>query len=272
MTYALFDQWRSTPSSSRPRLSVVIPTYNEAERIIPTLAAIAVHISRSGLDWECIVSDDGSTDGTVGLVEDLDLANLSVIRAHHNQGKGAAVRNGMLAARGDLILFCDADNSTPIDELDHLLARIEQGPCDVVVGSRASAGATVANRSNLREALSRGLQWLVRVVIRTTVRDTQCGFKLFTRTAAHSIFSRQRLDGFAFDLEVLYLAKRLGFSVGEEPVRWFDAPFSKVNPLVEPFRFLRDVVRIRGMAMFGAYREPVCPPLTPESPLLQQTA
>jgi dolichyl-phosphate beta-glucosyltransferase len=272
MTYALFDQWRSTPSASRPRLSVVIPTFNEAERIVPTLAAIAVHISRSGLDWECIVSDDGSTDGTAAIVEDLALANLRILRAPHNRGKGAAVRAGMLAARGDLVLFCDADNSTPIDELDHLMSKLEHGTSDVVVGSRASAGASVANRSNLREALSRGLQWLVRLMIRTNVRDTQCGFKLFTRTAAQSIFSHQRLDGFAFDLEVLYLARRFGFGVSEEPVRWFDAPFSKVNPLIEPFRFLRDVVRIRGMAVFGAYREPLCPPPTSESLLLEQTA
>ncbi len=262
MTYTMFHQWRDTPSGTRPRLSVVIPTYNEAERIVPTMAAIGVHVSGQGLDWECIVSDDGSTDDTVAVVEALGLANVSVLRAPRNQGKGAAVRAGVMAARGDVILFCDADNSTPISELDHLMARLEAGVCDVVVGSRASAGASVANRSNLRELLSRGLQRIVRFMVRTDVRDTQCGFKLFTRTAAHEIFSYQRLDGFAFDLEVLFLAQRLGFGVAEEPVRWFDAPLSKINPLIEPFRFLRDVVRMRGMAMSGAYRERSCPPLT----------
>ncbi len=198
MTYALFDQWRSTPSAARPRLSVVIPTYNEEERIVPTLAAIAVHVSAAGLDWECIVSDDGSSDRTVELVEELQLANLGLVKADANAGKGAAVRAGVRASRGDLILFCDADNSTPIDELDHLLSKIEGGVSDIVVGSRASAGSSVSNRSNLREALSRGLQWLVRFMLRTDVRDTQCGFKLFTRAAANEIFSYQRLDGFAF--------------------------------------------------------------------------
>lgn len=273
MTYALFDQWRSTPSAARPRLSIVVPTYNEEERILPTLAAIAVHVSAAGIDWECIVSDDGSTDRTVELVEALDLANLRLIRATANAGKGAAVRAGMLAARGDVVLFCDADNSTPISELDHLLSHIEQGRTDIVIGSRASAGAQVSNRSDLREILSRGLQGLVRVMLRTSVRDTQCGFKLFTRAAATDIFLHQRLDGFAFDLEVLYLARHLGYGVHEEPVRWYDAPYSKVNPLTEPFRFLRDVIRIRGMALVGAYREPAWRPQTSsETALLSKTA
>ncbi len=268
----MFHQWRHTPNGARPRLSVVIPTYNEVERIVPTLAAIAVHVSGNGLDWECIVSDDGSTDGTVALVEGLGMANLTVLRAPDNRGKGAAVRAGMLAARGDFILFCDADNSTPITELDHLMSRLDRGDCDVVVGSRASAGASVSNRSNIRELLSRGLQGIVRLLVRTDVRDTQCGFKLFTRTAASEIFSYQRLDGFAFDLEVLFLARRLGFVVVEEPVRWFDAPLSKVNPIVEPFRFLRDVVRMRGMAMSGTYRERSWPSLTPAPSPLTKSA
>lgn len=254
MGYNAFEDWRRRPNGRSPELSVVIPTYNEESRIVPTIGAMAAHLSAGGYTWELIVSDDGSTDGTVDKVRALGLANLHMVTSGSNRGKGHAVRQGMLAASGRYVLFADADNSTPIAEVDRMLEAMIGHRCDVAVGSRSVEGASVANRSLTRDGLSRGFQWLVSRLVRVEVQDTQCGFKLFTRGAARNLFSMQRLDGFAFDLEVLHLAGREGLTIEEFPVAWFDAPDSKVNPFTEPFRFLVDVVKIMRLELTGAYR------------------
>jgi dolichyl-phosphate beta-glucosyltransferase len=199
------------------------------------------------LPWELIVADDGSKDQTVALVEELDLANLRVLRAPANGGKGSAVRRGMLAARGQYILFDDADNSTPIEELGKLLHMLTDDGYDVAVGSRAAEGADEAHRSPLRRLMSGGLRWMVGHVFRIGVRDTQCGFKLFTRDAA------QTINGFSFDLEILYLASKLGYRVAEVPVNWIDAPGSKVDTTKEVQRFLRDLIKIKVNDLRGVY-------------------
>ena len=146
--------------------------------------------------WELIVADDGSTDTTVELLEDLDLVNLHVLRAKANGGKGSAVRRGVLAARGDVILFADADQSTPIEQFADLLAEITAGN-DVAIGSRAAEGATVANKSLARKVFSKGLNLLVKVGFGVPFADTQCGFKMFTKPAAELLFRRQLVDEFS---------------------------------------------------------------------------
>lgn len=249
--YQNFDRWKKEPIEN-PKLSIVIPAYNEAERIIPTIGAIASHLTFANYPWELIVADDGSTDQTVSLVQELDFANLHVLVAEQNGGKGSAVKRGMLAARGELILFADADNSTPIEELDKLMAAIDLG-ADIAIGSRAISGADVANKSALRQLFSDGLNWIVRTVFRIKVRDTQCGFKLFKREAAHRLHTAQTIDGFSFDLEILYLAGKLGYTIAEIPVSWFDAPGSKVDPMKEIQRFLRDLVKIKLADLQGVY-------------------
>lgn len=251
--YRAYKTWVLEPLTEDPAVSVVIPAYNEEWRILPTIGAIATHMSARGEPWELIVSDDGSTDATASLVRDLRFANLRLLTAPRNAGKGDAVRRGMLAARGRLVLFADADQSTPIEQFDRLAARVADG-FDVVVGSRAVAGAAVSNKSLARRVLSGGLHILVSRGFGIDVADTQCGFKLFTAPAAERLFSTQVVDGFSFDLEVLYLAHKLGYRVTEEPVDWYDAPGSTVDAMKVTLQFLRDLVRIRYLDLRGAYR------------------
>lgn len=253
MSYADYERWKTTPVEGEPLLSIVIPAYNEAVRIVPTIGAIASHVSGLGIPWELIIADDGSKDETVQLVEDLGFANLRVLKATRNGGKGSAVRRGMLAARGRYVLFTDADNSTPIEEVGKLLARLQDEDYDIALGSRAAEGGQAANRSRLRYLMSDVLRWTVRLILRPGVRDTQCGFKLYSRQAAQQLHERQTISGFSFDLEILYLARKFGYRVAEVPVNWIDSPGSKVDTRKEAQRFLRDMVRIRLNDLRGLY-------------------
>ena len=250
--YASYQTWKDEPVGE-PVLSVVIPTYNEEIRIIPTIGAMASHISGIGLPWELIIADDGSKDSTVAEVEALGFANLKLLPAPKNGGKGSAVQRGMIASRGAYVLFADADNSTPIEEISLLLTKVQDEGFDVAVGSRAALGANVEHKSWKRRILSAGLHTLVRAGLRIGVQDTQCGFKLFTRDAAHRLFGAQTIMGFSFDLEILFLARRYGFRVAEVPVQWIDAPGSKVNARKEVRRFVQDIWRIRLNSLRGVY-------------------
>lgn len=251
-SYARYLRWKTQPLETTPHLSVVIPTYNEAERIVPTIGAVASYICQQDIPWELIVADDGSKDHTVSLCADLELANLRILQADKNGGKGSAVRRGVLAARGARILFMDADNSTPIEELDRFMQCMDDG-YDVVIGSRAAAGAQEAHRSWLRQLMSRVLRALIRPLLGLAIRDTQCGFKLFTREAAQTIFQKQTIMGFSFDLEILYLAHKYGFKIAELPVHWVDAPGSKVDKWKEARRFLKAILQIKWNDYRGLY-------------------
>jgi glycosyltransferase involved in cell wall biosynthesis len=253
MSYDAFERWQRQ-ASAHPILSIVIPTYNEAERILPTIAAMAVSVSSITPDWELIISDDGSKDGTTALVRELGWANLCVIH-HANTGKGGAVKRGMLLAHGDLVLFADADNSTPIEELPRLIAEIRSG-ASIAIGSRAAQGSLEQNRGVLRQFVSDGLRSLTRHVTGLQTRDTQCGFKLFRHRVAQELFDLQRINGFAFDLEILYLARKCKYSVSEVGVTWFDAPGSKVDVVRDGLRFVRDLMVILGNDLSGKYHNP----------------
>lgn len=258
MAYSNYQRWKTTliSNTAAPYLSVIIPAYNEAERIVPSIGAIASHICDLGFDWELIIADDGSKDATVALVEGLGLVNARVLKAPKNGGKGSAVKRGMLAARGQYRLFADADNSTPIEEVTRLLAKIDgsQTPrYDIAIGSRAAEGAQESNKSLLRRIFSGGLRMMVKHVLGINVRDTQCGFKLYTAEAAVRLHKAQTMMGFSFDLEVLYLAAKYGYKVAEVPVAWVDAPGSKVNPTKEAKRFIKDMAAIKRNDWRGAY-------------------
>ena len=253
MTYANYTRWKTTPIQEKPYLSVIIPAYNEEERIIPTIGAITAHLCNLDISWEMIIVDDGSSDNTVQLVRDLELVNLRLLIAPENGGKGHAVRRGMLAARGQYLLFSDADNATPIEEIDKLLHQLTSEGFDIAIGSRAIAGADEAHRSLLRRIMSGGLRLLVRNIFHIGVQDTQCGFKLFTREAARCLYINQTIMGFSFDLETLYLAQKFGYRVIEVPVTWFDAPGSKVNTTKEIGRFIRDLFKIKWNDWQGVY-------------------
>ena len=229
MTYTNFSSWKTAPVDDTPELSVVIPAFNEAQRIVPTIAAIAAHLSRSVDSFEIIVSDDGSTDGTIAVVRLLGLRNVRVLDPGVNRGKGAAVAAGVLASTGRYILVSDADLSTPIDHVDDMV-EIARGGVPVVIGSRGLDDATEANKSLVRRSCSQTLRWLTTKVLGTTICDTQCGFKLFERSVAQEIFTALESTDFSFDIEALWLANEFGHEVVEVPVSWFDAPGSTVCP------------------------------------------
>jgi dolichyl-phosphate beta-glucosyltransferase len=266
--YRAYRTWVTEPLTALPVVSVVIPAYNEEWRVLPTIGAIATHMSARNQPWELIIADDGSTDSTVSLVRDLRFANLRLLVAEKNTGKGNAVRRGMLAARGTVVLFADADQSTPIEQFDRLQEQIDAG-FDVVVGSRAAEGAEVSGKSLTRRILSGGLRLVVSRGFGVTVSDTQCGFKLFTAKAAKELFTMQVVEGFSFDLEVLYLANKLGYKTMEVPVEWIDAPGSTVDAAKVSLQFLRDLMRILMFDVGGRYKHG---PATTPRDSLQETA
>ena len=253
MSYKKYQTWKEIPINDTPFLSVIIPAYNEEERIIPTIGAIASYVSSQGYPWELIVADDGSTDSTIELVKSLDLRNIRVLIAPKNGGKGSAVQRGILSAHGEYILFADADNSTPIEELGKLLSQITEKGFDIAIGSRAAEGAEEMKRSFFRQLLSGGLRWIVKYIFRIGVRDTQCGFKLYSREAALKLHSTQTEMGFSFDLEILFLASKYGYKIAEVPVQWIDAPGSKVDTRKEAQRFLTALAKIKLNDLRGIY-------------------
>lgn len=254
MPYENYAKWKTESITEEPKLSIVIPAYNERERIVATIGAIASHVSDLGFPWELLIADDGSKDDTVALCEDLHLVNMRVLKAPKNSGKGSAVQRGMLAARGQYVLFADADNSTPIEEVSKLLNKLEKESFDVAVGSRAAEGAEEGKKSLLRKILSGGLRLMVKYIFFIPVKDTQCGFKMYTRTAAQKLHAKQTIMGFSFDLEILYLASKYGFKIAEVPVSWIDAPGSKVDTRKEVQRFLRDLMLVKMNDLKGVYR------------------
>jgi dolichyl-phosphate beta-glucosyltransferase len=222
-------------------LSVVIPAYNEEARLPPTLQRVQDWLARSGLRSEILVVDDGSRDGTVRVAE---AAGVRVLAGEPNRGKGYAVRRGMLEALGARRLMTDADLSTPIEDVTRLLSALDAG-ADVAIASRALAGSNVEIRQPwYRENMGRLFNLVVRALLLPSLRDTQCGFKLFTARAAETAFRAARLDGFSFDVEVLYLAHRAGLRIAEVPVTWRNDEATRVRTLQGAQAFL-DVLRIR---------------------------
>jgi dolichyl-phosphate beta-glucosyltransferase len=187
-------------------------------------------------------------------VEELGLANVTVLKTPKNGGKGSAVQRGMLAARGKYVLFADADNSTPIEEVSKLINKLEKEGYDAAIGSRAAEGADEGKKSLFRKVLSGGLRWIVKNIFRIGVKDTQCGFKMYTHDAAQKLHTKQTIMGFSFDLEILYLAYKYGYKVAEVPVSWIDAPGSKVDTRKEVQRFLRDLMKIKANDLRGVYQ------------------
>jgi len=227
-------------------LSVVIPAYNEARRLGPTLDRIAAYLGGRGVDHEIVVVDDGSTDGTAELVAGHPAPGLRLVRQPENRGKGAALRAGVAAAAGGArVLLTDADLSTPIADLELLEPRLAAG-ADLVLGSRAAAGARIDRHQPLyRELMGKTFNKIVRLLGVRGVADTQCGFKLLSGAAARDLFPRLTIDGFAWDVELVWLARRRGWRVEEVGVSWADSADSRVHPVRDSAAMLRDVLRMR---------------------------
>jgi dolichyl-phosphate beta-glucosyltransferase len=231
------------------KLSIVIPAFNEADNLPGTLDTLLRFFNQKAIDFEVIVVNDGSTDGTRNVVEQYSEAYKPILMVNHslNRGKGYAVKRGVQKATGDLILFSDADLSTPIEEYANLKAYIDRG-YDIAIGSRRIRGADIKVPQPLyRRCLGRGFGLLADMFAVRGVKDTQCGFKLFKHDIAKSIFALQEIEGFAFDVEVLFLAKRLyNARIKEVPVTWVNsAATSKVDAARDTFRMFRDLIKIR---------------------------
>ena len=235
---------------SVPDLSVVIPAYNEETRLGPTLRRVVTWLTDQPFSSELVVVDDGSTDRTAQLAGNMlegGQIPYQVLVNDINRGKGFSVKRGMMASLGRLALFSDADLSTPIEHARDLMAAIEVG-ADMAIGSRVAEGADIeVHQPILRETAGRMFSVAQRAILGTNVRDTQCGFKMFTRAAVESVFPHQELERWAFDAELIYIALRLDLRVVEVPVRWRNDQDTKVRALSDGLRMVADLWAIRRM-------------------------
>jgi dolichyl-phosphate beta-glucosyltransferase len=235
--------------------SIILPAYNESARIGATLDKILAHATRCGWNVEVIVVNDGSTDGTAEIVREYAgrHAVLRLLENPGNQGKGFSVRNGMLHAQGDILLFSDADLSSPIEEADKLFAAIANG-ADIAIGSRWLDSRLQIRRQPLyRRLFGRIFNLALRIILGLRFKDTQCGFKAFTLRSARAIFPLQKIERWGFDPELLYLAKKMGSVVAEVPVAWSHREGTRIHPLRDGIRMFGELLRIRWYALKGNY-------------------
>ncbi len=239
-----------------PYLTVVIPAYNEERRIGPSLEAILAHARSAPYRTEILVVDDGSTDRTIDVARAAltGVPDARVVENVTNRGKGYSVRHGVLEASGEIVLLTDADLSTPIQEVDGLLGHLGEIGHGIVIGSRAMRDSRIEVHQNpARELMGKTFNRLVRVLTGLPFNDTQCGFKLMTLRDALPIFRVARIDGFSWDVEILYVAVRRGVPVKEVGVTWRNAAGSKVGVLTEPWRMFRDIFKVRSAYRRGLY-------------------
>ncbi|MEQ1851972.1 MAG: dolichyl-phosphate beta-glucosyltransferase [Chthoniobacteraceae bacterium] len=245
-------------TSGEPFLSIVIPAYNEVHRLEASIRALREYLHSAPWSHEVLLVIERSTDGTLALARRLTEGHAAfrVIGHDVQRGKGHAVRSGMLHARGEIAFFMDADLSTPLQEMERFIARFSESPVvDVLVGNRQHARSEILMRQHfLRRKMGQTFNAILRTIAGIRLADTQCGFKAFRRAAREAIFPLQKLDGFAFDVEVLLLAEKLGFKVEDMPVEWSNAEGSKVHIVRDSLRMLMDAIRVRRLvaAKIGA--------------------
>jgi dolichyl-phosphate beta-glucosyltransferase len=236
-------------------LSVVIPAYNEADRVGPTISEVDRFLSSKGITYEIVVVDDGSTDSTCDVVlrAAQNFPSLRLVKNGANRGKGYSVKNGFMNSEGELVLMSDADMSTPIEEVTKLIPKARAG-ADIVIGSRAMKGSKIIVRQPLyRMLMGKTFNKIVRLLTVRGIADTQCGFKLFKRSSCECLFGAQRIERFAFDVELLFLADKRGLVINEVPVMWINSPMTKVSALRDSARMLADIIRLRLNYLMGRY-------------------
>ncbi len=237
-----------------PLMTIIIPAYNEAHRLPQTLTRVVAFIRSRPEALDVIVVNNNSRDGTGDVAEAFAREHACVQVLHQPvQGKGAAVRKGMLAATGDYAFICDADLAMPIEELPRFFPETLGGDYDIAIGSREVAGAQRFNEPFYRHLMGRVFNFIVRTLAVPGIQDTQCGFKALRREAAQAIFKVQRIDGFAFDVEVLAIARRWNYRIIEVGIPWYYGPGGSVNPLRDSWRMLQEVIRIRRSVRGGDY-------------------
>ena len=253
---------------NRPPLSVVVPAFNEAQRLTDNLLTLLQYLRTYRPAAELIVVDDGSTDGTAGVAEEFFAqrpeVTARVLRFAQNRGKGHAVRAGLLAAQAPVALFSDADLSTPISELPKIVEPIEAGNYDIVLGSRALDRALIGHRQPWRrEQGGKVFNAIVRLTTGLPFSDTQCGFKAFQMETVRPILERAQIDGFGFDVELLFLARRAGLRMLEVPVRWNHHEGSKVHIVRDSLRMFSEVMSLRRRVSRGTHRAASSPEMSP---------
>jgi len=240
-----------------PTYSIVIPAYNEADRIGATLGKVAAYVAKMGWTGEVIVVNDGSRDATPQIVREWAQKNpiIRLLENPGNRGKGYSVRHGMMEATGNVLLFTDADLSSPIYETEKLIAAIQRG-ADIAIGSRWVQADLQTERQPLyRQFFGRIYNLLLPIILGLHFKDTQCGLKAFTNRAARAIFPRLRIDRWGFDPEILFLAVNAGMTIAEVPVEWGHDNRSKIKPITDGFRMFTEMLRIRWYGLTGQYQE-----------------
>jgi dolichyl-phosphate beta-glucosyltransferase len=236
-------------------LSVVIPAYNEAARLPITLPALRAFLDQQRIAAEVIVADDGSTDGTAEYVQRYarQWPGLRLVTAPH-QGKGGAVRMGVLASRGDYVALADADFSMPAGELSRFAPSLV-GPYDIAIGSREGSASRRIGEPAYRHLMGRVFNRVVQLLLLPGIEDTQCGFKFLRGTVAKDLCGMQTITGWGFDVELLYIARQRGYRISEVPITWYYVEGSRVHPIRDTITMLRDVLRIRRNGRAGHYRK-----------------
>jgi glycosyltransferase involved in cell wall biosynthesis len=252
-----------------PTYSIVIPAYNEGARLGATLEKVLAYVHSEGWEAEVIVVNDGSRDGTPGIVRAF-AANDPIVRLVENpgnRGKGYSVRNGMLHSRGRIVLFSDADLSSPIEEAPKLFQALDEG-ADIAIGSRWLRAETQTQRQPLhRQLFGRVFNLLLRITLGLHFADTQCGFKAFKQPAVQAIFPLQKIERWGFDPEILFLARKFKFKVKEVPVAWGHSGGTRIHPLVDGSRMFQEMLRIRWNDLTGKYEGGSAPPPQAAEPM-----
>lgn len=253
-------------SSQRCFLSIIIPAYNEERRLPPSLYKIAEFLREQPYRAEVVIVENGSRDNTSAAVENFIATEVKpndpfeVHLLHSAKGKGNAVKTGMLAGKGDFLFMCDADLAMPIEEISKFLPpTLPEKSYDIAIASREAPGAVRYEEPGYRHLMGRVFNFLVRLFAVSGIQDTQCGFKCFTRTAAHTIFPLQRIDGWGFDVESLYIGQRKGMRLVEVPIRWYYQSDSRIRPGADTVNMVRELLKIRRLGRSGVYDQATVP-------------